>query len=49
MFDSKNTSNHYKSHESLSQKVEIVKIGNTTRKKEIFTNLLKKTVNSFVI
>ena len=43
MFDSKKTSNHYKSHESLFQKIKIVKIGNTTRKKEILTNLIEKT------
>ena len=44
MFNSKKTSNHYKSHESLFQKIKIVKIGNTTRKKEkILTNLIEKT------
>ena len=43
MFDSKKISNHYKSHESLFQKIKIVKIGNTTRKKEILTNLIEKT------
>ena len=43
MFNSKKTSNHYKSHESLFQKIKIVKIGNTTRKKELLTNLIEKT------
>ena len=43
MFNSKKTSNHYKSHESLFQKIKIVKVGNTTRKKEILTNLIEKT------